>query len=259
MLVALRTLGLALVTVVYYVAMELARLAAPRAGRDAVTRAWMRRYGRTALRLLGVELLSPLPSGEFLPGRGAGGRGRVFVVNHRSVLDVYVYLALLEANALSRADLARWPIIGRPARRVGTVFVDRADRSSGSGAVAAMAGALLTGRGILVFPEGTTFAGDEVRPFRAGAFVAAARAGAEVIPLGFAYETDEACFVDESFGRHWLRVAGRRSMRVAAEIGEPRGPGGDAEALRAGAQQDVQELVHRARARLGGGLPAGGA
>lgn len=258
MRVAYRTVGLILVTAVYYVAMELVRLFTRRAGRDAVTRAWMRRYGRTALRLLGVELLSPLPRGQFVPGRGASGRGRVFVANHRSVLDVYVYLALLEANALSRADLARWPIIGRPARRVGTVFVDRSDRISGSGAVAAMASALLGGRGILVFPEGTTFCGDEVRPFRAGAFVAAERACAEVIPVGFAYETDEAYFVDESFARHWCRVAGRPSTRAAAEIGEPLLPAGDAEALRDRARQAVQQRVLRARARLEGGSPGGG-
>ena len=34
----------------------------------------------------------------------------------------------------------------------------------------------------------TTFSGDEVRPFRPGAFLAAQRTGAEIVPVGIAYE-----------------------------------------------------------------------
>ncbi|HEY3449666.1 MAG TPA: lysophospholipid acyltransferase family protein [Myxococcales bacterium] len=231
-------------------AMELARLASPKGERGAVTRRWMRRYGRQILRLLGGRVETPLDEGDYLPGRDASGKGRIFVMNHRSMLDIYVYLSHVEAFALSRGDLAGWPVIGTAARRVGTVFVDRQSKSSGSAAVAALVQAARAGKGIIVFPEGTTFGGDEVRPFRSGAFVAAARAKVEIVPLGVAYERDEACFVEDTFLEHWKKLGAMREVRVALEPGEPIVPGGDPEDVKKAAHAAVQALVHKARARL---------
>ncbi len=250
MLVALRTFGLAVLTLTYLVALQLRVWTSPRAGRPALVRRWMHRYGRHALSLLGGRATASVPWGTLVPGADGRGVGRVFVLNHRSMLDIFVYLSFLDAKALSRADLAGWPIIGLAARTVGTVFVDRSSRRSGHAAVQAMAGALAEGRGILVFPEGTTFAGDEVRPFRNGAFVAAVRAGAQVVPVGLAYESERACFVDESFPAHWKRIGSMGRIRVGVEVGEPLAPGDDPDALRSLAQARVQELVRRARARL---------
>lgn len=245
-----KTLGLAAVTLGDLAAMELDRLLRPASESRDVTRRWMLRYGRHALRVLGGEVSTPLAYGESLRGTDASGLGRLFVVNHRSMLDVYVYLAYVEAFALSRADLAHWPFIGIAARRVGTVFVDRSDRSSGSAAVAAMAGALRAGKGILVYPEGTTYEGDEVRPFRAGAFVAAARAGAEVVPLGLAYADPNACYTDHVFIDHWKKMGAMKRVRVALEPGAPLPPESDPERLKQSAHAAVQALVHKARARL---------
>jgi len=246
---AYKTAGVAGITLGDLAGMELARLASPRGESEAVTRRWMRRYGRQILRLLGGRVETPLERGDYLPGRDASGKGRIFVMNHRSMLDVYVYLAHVEAFALSRGDLAGWPVIGLAARRVGTVFVDRQSRSSGSAAVGAMVEAVRSGKGVIVFPEGTTFAGDEVRPFRAGAFVAAARAKAEVVPLGVAYERDDACFVEDSFLEHWRKLGGMREVRLALEHGDPIPPG-DPEDAKKRAHEAVQALVHKARARL---------
>ncbi|MBI5543664.1 MAG: 1-acyl-sn-glycerol-3-phosphate acyltransferase [Deltaproteobacteria bacterium] len=247
---SLRTMSVIGCTVADFAGMELTRLVSPSRESTEVTRRWMRRYGRQVLRLLGGRVLSPFRPGSFLPGQDASGVGRVFVMNHRSMLDVFVYLSFVEANALSRGDLAGWPIIGPVARRVGTVFVDRQDKASGSAAVAAMTEALRGGRGILVFPEGTTFLGDEVRPFRAGAFVAAERARAEVVPLGIAYQSEAACYGDESFGAHWRRLGSMPEVLLALEPGEPILPDADPEKLKEQTRDAVQALVRRARARL---------
>jgi lyso-ornithine lipid O-acyltransferase len=251
MRVLYRTAGLALVTAVYLVAMELLRLLAPRAQKAQVMHRWMRRYGLTIVRLMGGRVVTSLPEDAFLPGRDARGVGRVFAMNHRSTLDVYLYLSFFEANALSRSDVANWPLVGLAARRTGTIFVDRASRRSGATAVSTMADALAQGRGVLVFPEGTTFTDDEVRPFRGGAFVAAQRAGAEVVPVGIAYQSPDALYGDEAFWPHWKRLASMREDRVALEVGEPLLPGSDPEELRKRSQDAVQALVRRAREKLG--------
>lgn len=251
---SLRTAGFVGLTFGMYGLLEVDTALSPRERRDVVLHDWMQRYGQGLLQLYGVDVTARGPfvaEGRRHPGADARGRGRVFVMNHRSVLDVFVTLAFFESTIVSRADLAGWPVIGMAARRVGTLFVDRSSRKSGSEVTNAMAAAVERGRGVMIYPEGTTFAGDEVRPFRAGAFAVAERAGAEIVPVGLAYGGGDAAFVDESLLDHMKRVSGARSTRAAIVVGEPIPPGGKLAELRDEAHARVQALVHEARAALG--------
>jgi 1-acyl-sn-glycerol-3-phosphate acyltransferase len=222
----------------------------------AVTYKWMQRYGEGLLTIFGLEVraLGPhLGEGAAYPCKDEAGRGRIFVMNHRSMLDIFVNLAFVQANSVSRADLASWPVIGLAARKVGTLFVDRRSKESGAAVIHAMCKGVERGVGVLVYPEGTTFAGDEVRPFRPGAFVAAQRTGAEIVPLGIAYGGQSASYVDEPFAAHYRRISGSPKTQVALVAGEPiRGPHASLDAVKARAQAEVQALVHRAREALGG-------
>jgi lyso-ornithine lipid O-acyltransferase len=249
-----RTAGFVGLTFSLYGMLELDTAASPAREREAVLHKWIRRYGQALLRLYGVQTIARgehVEQGQMYPGCDAEGRGRIFVMNHRSGLDIPLTLAFTEATIVSRADLARWPVIGVAARRVGTLFVDRESKRSGAGAIAAMAAAVERGRGVMVYPEGTTYPGDEVRPLRAGAFLAAHRTGAEVVPVGLAYEGEGASFLEESFAEHMVRVSGTPATRAAIVVGAPiRGGHLDVDALRERAHQDVQALVHEARRAL---------
>ena len=219
-----------------------------------VTYKWMGRYGHSLLRLYGLSVTASGPHldrGEIYPATDARGLGRIFVMNHRSMLDIFVDLAFIEANTVSRADLATWPVIGLAARRVGTLFVDRSDKRSGAAVITAMINGLESGRGVMVYPEGTTFAGDEVRPFRPGAFLAAMRAGAEIVPVGIAYGGTESSYLQESFPAHYRRVVGSPQTRIGLVAGEPfRAEDTDVKVIQQRARDEVQALVHRARAAI---------
>jgi len=222
--------------------------------REEVLHKWIRRYGQALLRLYGVQGIARgahVERGEMYPGRDERGRGRIFVMNHRSGLDIPISLAYVEATIVSRADLARWPVIGMAARRVGTVFVDRQSRQSGAAAISTMVQAIERGRGVMVYPEGTTFEGDEVRPFRAGAFLTAQRTGAEIVPIGLAYEGEAASYGEETFAEHMVRVSSAPTTRAAIVVGDPIPSGGEEiDALRERARSEVQALVHKARRAL---------
>jgi 1-acyl-sn-glycerol-3-phosphate acyltransferase len=252
-----RTAAFAGLTFTLYGLLEIDTALAPKEEHEAILQKWIERYGKGLLRLYGVDVIARGPyigEGRRYPGRDARGKGRIFVMNHRSGLDVPVTLAYVEATIVSRADLAGWPIIGMAARRVGTLFVDRSNKSSGAAVISAMTSALERGKGVMVYPEGTTFSGDEVRPFRAGGFKAAEQAGAEVIPIGIAYEGEGASFVDEPFTAHMIRVSTARGVRAALCVGEPLMAGEeDVDALMNAARASIQELVHSARALLSGG------
>ena len=111
--------------------------------------------------------------------------------------------------------------------------------------------ALVNGEGVAMFPEGTVNVGDGVLEFRNGAFNAARRAGAEIVPMGMAYGDDAAYYTDYYFMTHIKRIAVLKKMRVAVEFGEPMQLG-DTPTMefKDRAHDVVQELVIRARNRL---------
>jgi 1-acyl-sn-glycerol-3-phosphate acyltransferase len=241
-------------TIVCWACMEVAGLVMFRGKWIDRINAWVSRWARINLWIFGVqvEVHSPHQSEEGLyPSLGGNGVGRIFVANHSSGLDIPIILTVAEAHCISRHDVAHWPLLGRGARRVGTLFVDRQSRRSGASVLKEVDQALARGEGVAMFPEGTSYAGDEVHEFRNGAFKASRRAGAEIVPLGIAYGDDVAYYHNTPFMTHIKRFAVLKRLRVAVEIGEPLEAVDnstiDAKDL---ARERVQQLVEQARARL---------
>jgi len=229
---------------------------ASEASRDAVRDRWVKRWAGGLLALFDVHVepleLPPLPRGQ----------GRLIVSNHRSAIDIGVLLKTFGGRMVSKADLSGWPIIGAAARSVGTVFVDRGDAKSGASAIRGIRELLRAGQTVVIFPEGTTFAGDEVRPFQAGSFLSATNTGAEILPVGLAYEEgSEAAFVGETFPQHLGRMAAaRRPTRVKVAIGAPIATekATKAASLARATHAAVAREVERARASFNGGGAARG-
>lgn len=150
----------------------------------------------------------------------AGVHPYLVVSNHRSPLDILIAVHLVGGVVLSHHGVRRYPVIGDAATYTDTIFVDREDSRSGVKAIRQMRRHLREGRNVIAFPEGSTFGGDEVRPFKRGAFTAAKGVGARVLPLGIAYEPGSE-FVNESFQRHLLRMCARPRTPIWVTIGEP--------------------------------------
>jgi 1-acyl-sn-glycerol-3-phosphate acyltransferase len=241
--VSLRASGLALLTIVQLGAVEAHERIASEARRPAIFDRHMRAWVRTLLRMFGVRVnQSPTTP----PTQRA--KARLVVCNHRSPIDIAVMLSIFGGQVLSREDLGRWPILGRAARKAGTIFVDRDQSASGAKAIREIQRRLKAGATLIVFPEGTTFAGDEVRTFRLGAFVGLKNVDVEVVPVGLAYEPGVE-FVDETFLQHLDRIAARSRTRVSVCIGAPVPAEGRAAELGERLHEEVQTLVHKARIR----------
>ncbi|MBL8714624.1 MAG: 1-acyl-sn-glycerol-3-phosphate acyltransferase [Myxococcales bacterium] len=211
---------------------------------DARRDRYVRTWAKIALRTLGVEVAHV---GEIPAAQGP----RLVVANHRSTLDILLMLATFGGHLLAKGEMEHWPIAGTLAKMAGTLFVDRADAQSGATAIRAMKEKLEKGRLVGVFPEGTTFVGDEVRPFHAGAFMAIARVRGEVLPVGLAYASEDSHYREEPIDEHYARVAGARKTHVALSVGAPLAARGAIAALAEKSRGAVQDQVHRARAWLG--------
>lgn len=213
----------------------------PAPQRERVFQRYLQRWGSSLVRATGGQI-------ELVPGSAVPPRrkARLVVANHRSPFDIGVLLALFGGHALSRADLASWPVLGMAARRAGTIFVDRQSGASGASALRTIRRRLGEGASILVFPEGATFAGDEVRPFKPGAFAALRGLDVEIVPVGLAYDPGVE-FVDETFVQHVVRVAARPVTHCVVNIGQPHAARGRAQDVASALQAEVQELVNGAR------------
>ena len=135
----------------------------------------------------------------------------------------------------------RYPVIGSFVRRCGHLTVDRWDALQSVADADQVARALGAGSNVLFFPEGTFVAATGLRPFRLGAFSAAARAGAPIVPLALrgtrrVLRGDPrlprpgaiSLWVGEPIAARRLRAGGVVALRarvadaIAAECGEPR-------------------------------------
>lgn len=214
--------------------------ARPRETRDR----WVQAWAQGLLRAFNVSVLD----GSRIPTF----QSALVVANHRAALDVPLLLSRFGGRIVGRGDLADWPLLGKPAKGIGTLFLDRTDLRSALTTMREMETALRSGDRILLFPEGTTFADDEVRPFAPGSFLSAIRANVPVVPVGIAYKGDSAVFVGESFGKHLWRASATRSTEVAMVVGEPMSfSRKEASIAHERVRERVQLLVLEARKQLG--------
>lgn len=221
---------------------------------DAETRdRWVSRWSSVLLSLFSIRLdvLGVVPPNGRAPD--GGQLGRLVVANHRSAIDIGILLHVVGGKMVSRADIAKWPVVGPAARSVGTIFVERKSSQSGVVAIRTMQSELERGETVNIFPEGTTFIGDEIRPFHRGGLVAARAARSEVLPIGLAYEKGSgAQFFGETFLAHLSRMsAAPKPTRVVLAVGVPFLADAPAAALAKRAQAEVSELVAKARRQLG--------
>lgn len=179
-----------------------------------------RRYMLMVLRAFGVRLQVSDERGPV----GEPGRGVLAVAGHVSWLDVLVLNAVDHGEYVARADLLDWPLIGRLARRVRVVPIDRGRLRDLPGVVDEAAERLRTGTRVVAFPEGTTWCGRAYGRLRPALFQAAVDSGAAVEPIELRYVRGDGttetgvCFV----GEQTLLASLRRTIHLPGVIAEVR-------------------------------------
>ena len=113
------------------------------------------------------------------------------VSNHLSYLDIFVLYTRLRGRFLAKAEVSSWPLFGMVSRLAGTMYIDRGRRRDLSRVLPEVQSTLDGGRGVLVFPEGTSTRGDVVHPFKPSIFEVPIRAGVPVSYAALSYRTPE--------------------------------------------------------------------
>jgi 1-acyl-sn-glycerol-3-phosphate acyltransferase len=116
-------------------------------------------------------------------------RGGLLVSNHVSYVDILLLAHELPCVFVSKSEVAHWPLAGWLSRSVGTIFVDREKKRELTGAAQEIRERLESGDQVVLFPEGTSGAGDVVMRFRSSLLAPAAELGIPVSWAALRYAT----------------------------------------------------------------------
>ena len=132
-------------------------------------------------------------------------QGGAVVANHSSWLDIMVLHAAQTVVFVSKAEVARWPVIGALARLNDTVFIRR-DRREARTQAELFQTRMESGQRLLFFPEGTSTDGMRVLPFKSSLFEAfftdKLRPAAHIQPISVIYDAPRGA-VDLRFYGWW--------------------------------------------------------
>jgi 1-acyl-sn-glycerol-3-phosphate acyltransferase len=188
------------------------------ASRETLIRSWSTQL----LRMMHVEARV-----EGLPEAGLPGN-LLIVANHVSWLDIFVVDSIRPARFIAKAEVKRWPLIGRLVAGCGTLFLDRERRRHAHRVNQEARDVLAAGDTIAIFPEGTTTDGKTVLPFHSSLLQPIIDAQGHVLPVAIRYcaldgTYDEApVYVGETtFLKSLWRVLGERNLVVEVKLGPP--------------------------------------
>lgn len=112
----------------------------------------------------------------------------VYVANHASYLDAVVLFCTLPSQVyfIGKKEVFGYPFIGRIAKTMGTITVDRYDFTKNLEDTKKITTLVEQGKSIAIFPEGTFTHMPGIRAFKLGAFRIAADTNTPIIPIAIA-------------------------------------------------------------------------
>lgn len=177
--------------------------------------------------------------------------GVLFVGNHISYLDIPVLFSTIpQVSFLAKSEVGHWPIFGKAARAIGTVFVNRVSPTSRMAARESLGRALSEGRRVCIFPSGTTSM-IETDSWRIGAFKLAAERGFSVqaFRIQYSHLRDCAYIEDDFLPTHLAKLTGHKKIECQIEVRESmiiRDPLGDCEKLNRWVRREGESMTEMA-------------
>lgn len=133
-------------------------------------------YMRLAVRLLRLKVV--VTGRENLPDKPF-----IFISNHQSTYDTIIHKASLPSPFvfIAKQQLFEWPFLGKPARALGNIPMERESDRSAAQAIIKGIKTYEAGTSVGIYPEGTRSHGPIMGPFKAGAFKLATKPQAPIV------------------------------------------------------------------------------
>jgi 1-acyl-sn-glycerol-3-phosphate acyltransferase len=182
----------------------------------------LKRWSAELLEILHVRLKitgHPAPS---------HGQGSLLAANHISWLDVFALNAAQPSCFIAKSEVDGWPLVGMLCRCTRTVFIER-DIRRDTVRINRQVGEMLgEGEQVVLFPEGTSTDGTQLRHFHSSLFQSAIDCKAAIQPVAIHYHDgsgkhcDDAAFIgDMNFFQSLRKVLSSPSLHVTLALLAP--------------------------------------
>jgi len=172
----------------------------------------------------------------------------MIVSNHLSYVDIVLLLSCVPAWFISKAEVAKWPVIGLLCRTAHTLFLDRGNKRDLLRLNDLIQEKIDREEAVLFFPEGTSTEGNEVKAFKTSLFKHPSAVGLPVHTVTVSYETPpgeiparmSVCWWgDMDFGPHVLQLLRMKGFKATVRFGATPMTGADRKELSLACHADI--------------------
>ncbi|KAB2648882.1 MAG: 1-acyl-sn-glycerol-3-phosphate acyltransferase [Verrucomicrobia bacterium] len=197
---------------------------------------WLQRSSRRTLKVFSLVTSS----------KGAPPTAGLLVSNHLTYLDILVLVSLMPAVFVAKSEVRSWPVFGWFASLAGTLFVVRAKRSDVSRMNGEIERTLNGGDVLVLFPEGTSWNGSEVLPFKSSLLepIVGSKHLLTVAHIGYSLAdgdvANDICYWgDMTFFPHLLKLLTKRRIEAHVCFAPVQNPASDRKELAAQLHAEV--------------------
>jgi 1-acyl-sn-glycerol-3-phosphate acyltransferase len=173
----------------------------------------------------------------------------LLISNHLGYLDVLVLASITPAVFVAKREVKSWPVAGWLAQLAGTLFVNRERRMQVGEVNGEIQKALDLGGLVTVFPEGTSWNGKEVLPFKSPLLEPAVDSKHPLTVSYIRYEmededaSEEICYWgDHTFFPHLLNLLSKRGFGISVRFASVTNPVQERKELARQLREEVLKL-----------------
>jgi len=161
----------------------------------------MRSFSKVILRILDIKVVyNETPRYAFderdylvQVNRADYPKNIVIICNHISYLDIPILLSCFKGRFVATKEIKKWPVLGWEIAMLGHIFIERGKKES----YEKINNAVKDNNTVIIFPEGHTSPGITINQFKDGAFVAALKNKAPILPVVIRYNNKNAAWYGE--------------------------------------------------------------
>ncbi len=176
----------------------------------------------------------------------------VLVSNHVSYIDILPMFINMKCTFVAKKEVESWPVLGYMVKKTGVIFINRAIKRDVTRVNKLMSKELNEYQGIVLFPEGTTTAGDKVLPFRSSLLDFPADNSIPVYYSAIQYTTGKTdppaemsvCFFGgrDPFHKHVMKLASNKRIDCTVTYAE--------HPVKTDDRKELARLLHKSVAEL---------
>ncbi len=145
----------------------------------------------------------------------------LYVANHRNFIDPALLCLYLDAYVVAKAEIEQMPIINKGVKITGIIYVKRESRDSRLDTRKALVNALLEGKNVLVYPEGTTNKDKYIMTYKSGTFKESVKHNIPIVPVVIEYKSEKDVWHKRSLVSQFFRQFGKWRTDAKISIGRP--------------------------------------